>query len=228
MMMAAGLGSFLKDAQLTRTYVLEMVRYTEATQPERKFDSNDTKELDLVFAYLAKWASKVKLNLKPKMPPGVIARNADNARILLSVAEACGPEWRQRACDAILYFMEEARLDHPKLRMIRHGLAIFEALGITAIKSTEFNVQIKRLDLSDANWTRYCGPSGLDKAHPLTMNEQTKLLGMVGIASKKINPPKEKQFRGLTLAQFEEADRVHHASGAAAPRLRLVPTPMPE
>ena len=227
-MMAAGLGSFLADAQLTRTFVLEMHRYTEETKPERKFKTGDTADLDAVYSYLRHWAPNVKLNLHPEMPPGVIARDADNACSLLAVAEACGPEWKQRAHEAILFLLEKARIEQPQLRIIRHGLAIFDALGIRQIRNAQLNKELKRLDFLDADWTRYRGVSGLDQAHPLTMNEQVKLLGMVGIAAKKCNPPKEKQFRGLTLEQFEEADRVHRASGAAAPRLRLVPTPTSE
>jgi len=227
-MMAAGLGSFLADAQLTRTFVLEMHRYTAETKPERKFRASDTADLDQVYAFLRQWAPKVKLNLNPAMPPGVIARDADNACSLLAVAEACGTKWKQRAHEAILFLLEKARLEQPYLRIIRHGLAIFDALGIKQIRSTQFNKELKRLDFSDADWTRYRGISGLDQAYPLTMNDQVKLLGMGGIAARKCTPPGEKQFRGYTLAQFEEADRVHGASsGAAAPRLRLI-TPTSE
>jgi hypothetical protein len=227
-MMAAGLGSFLKDAQLTRTFVLEMHRYTAETKPEQKLKTGDTADLDAVYSYLRHWALNVKLNLDPAMPPGVIARDADNARSLLAVADACGAEWGQRAREAILFLLEKARMGQPQLRIIRHGLAIFDALGIRQIRSTQLNKELKRLDFPDADWTRYRGASGLDQAHPLTMNDQVKLLGMVGIVVKKCNPPKEKQFRGVTLEQFEEADRVHRASGAAVPRLRLVPTPSSE
>ena len=228
-MMAAGLGSFLADAQLTRTFVLEMHRYTAETKPERKFRASDTADLDQVYAFLRQWAPKVKLNLNPAMPPGVIARDADNACSLLAVAEACGTKWKQRAHEAILFLLEKARLEQPYLRIIRHGLAIFDALGIKQIRSTQFNKELKRLDFSDADWTRYRGISGLDQAYPLTMNDQVKLLGMGGIAARKCTPPGEKQFRGYTLAQFEEAHRIHCAPGAGAgtPRLRLI-TPTSE
>ena len=224
-MMAAGLGSFLADAQMTRTFILEMHKYTAETKPERKFKATDTADLDAVYSFLRHRTANMKLNLDPPMPPGVIARDADNACSLLAVADACGPEWGQRAREAILFLIEKARTEQPKIRMIRHGLAIFDALGIKQIRSTQFNKELKRLDLPDADWTRYRDLSGLDKAHPLTMNEQVKLLGMVGIAAKKCTPPGEKQFRGYTLAQFEEADRVYCASGAAAPRLRLITPP---
>jgi hypothetical protein len=188
-MMAAGLGSFLAAAQLSRTFVLEMQRYTEETKPKREFDDEHTEDLDAVYSYLRHWAPRVKLKPYPAMPPGVIARNADNARILLAVADACGTEWGKRAREAIVFLLEKAKAERPEIVMIRHGLAIFDMLEINAIKGTRFDQELKRLDLPDARWTRYRGPSGLDTMHPITPDERAKLLAMVGIVSKKINPP---------------------------------------
>ena len=210
-MMAAGLGSFLKAAQLTRTFVLEMQQYTEKTKPELEFDDEHTEDLDAVYSYLRHWAPRVKLKLDPAMPPGVIARNADNARILLAVADACGTEWGKRAREAIVFLLEKAKAERPQIVMIRHGLAIFDMLEINAIKGTRFDQELKRLDLPDARWTRYRGPGGMDTMHPITPDERAKLLAMVGIVSKKVNPPGSKQFRGYTRAQFEEADRTYGA-----------------
>jgi hypothetical protein len=227
-MMAAGLGSFLQAAQLTRTFVLEMQRYTEETKPELEFDDEHTEDLDAVYSYLRHWAPRVKLKLDPAMPPGVIARNADNARILLSVADACGTEWGKRAREAIVFLLEKAKAERPEIVMIRHGLVIFDMLGIDAIRSTRFHQELKRLDLPDARWTRYRGPSGTDTMHPITPDERAKLATMVGITVKKITPSGGKQFRGYTYAQFKEAERLHcPASGAGAetPRIRLVAPP---
>jgi hypothetical protein len=218
-MMAAGLGSFLQAAQLTRTFVLEMQRYTEETKPELEFDDEHTEDLDTVYSYLRHWAPNAKLKPDPPMPPGVIARNADNARILLAVADACGTAWGKRAREAIVFLLEKAKAERPQIVLIRHGLAIFDMLEISAIKATRFHQELKRLDLPDARWTRYRGPSGMDTEHPITPDERAKLAAMVGIVSKKVNPPGSKQFRGYTLAQFEEAERIHCPT---APRLRLV------
>jgi hypothetical protein len=228
-MMGAGLGRFLRLAQITRTYILEMEQYTEETMPEKVFDETETADLDNVYRYLRQWAPKVKLDLKPPMPPGVIGRDADNARGLLAVAHACGPEWVQRLHEALTFFLEKAKSERPEIVMIRHGLAIFDMLEIDAIRSTRFHQELKRLDLPDARWTRYRGPSGTDTAHPLRPDERAALLKMVGIFVKKCKPPNEKQFRGYTLAQFEEAHRIHCAPGAGAgtPRLRLI-TPTSE
>jgi hypothetical protein len=231
-MMAAGIGSFLATSQLDRTFVLEMHRYTEETKPELKFNDEHTGDLDIVYAYLRQWALKVKFDfekLKELMPPGVRDRDEDNAWGLLAVAHACGTEWVQRLREALMFFLEKAKSERPEIVLIRHGLVIFDMLEITAIRSTRFHQELKRLDLPDARWMRYRGPSGTDTMHPITPGERVTLAEMVGIAVKKCKLPNEKQFRGYTLAQFEEAHRIHCAPGAGpgAPRLRLI-TPTSE
>jgi len=228
-MMAAGIGTFLAPTQMSRTYILEMERYTEETKSEREFDEYDTADLDAVYSYLRHWAANVKLDLKPAMPPGVIARAADNARGLLAIAHACGPEWGRRGDEAITFLLAKEQAERPEIVMVRHGLVIFDALEIDPIRSTRFNQELKRLDLPDARWTRYRGPSGTDYAHPIEMHEQAQLLERVGIKSERCRPPGEgrrgRQFRGYTRAQFEEAHRKYCTPGGAgpgAPRLRLV------
>lgn len=113
--------------------------------------------------------------------------------------------------------------------MVRHGLVIFDALEVSEIRSGRFNKELKQLDLPDARWTRFRGPSGTDYAHPIEMNEQAKLLEKVGIYSVRVRPPGEKQCRGYKLAQFEEAQRKYGVTapeeGAGRAHLRLVKPP---
>jgi hypothetical protein len=231
-MIAAGIGSFLATSQLDRTFVLEMHRYTEKTMPELKFDDEHTDDLRAVYSYLRQWATKVTLDPDPAMPPGVLDRDADNARGLLAVADACGPAWGQRVREALVFLLEKTKAGRPEITMIRHGIAMLDMLEIDAIRSTRFHQELKRLDLPDARWTRYRGPSGTDTMHPITPDERARLLAMVGIAVKKITPPGGgKQFRGYTRAQFEEADRIYGSgreAGRGAARLRLVTPPSPD
>jgi hypothetical protein len=228
---AAGIGDVFKRTQMSRAYVIEMRRYTEKTMPERDFFANEgVEDLDTVYSYLHNWATAAKLNPKPAMPVGVITRFADNARGLISVADCCGPEWGRRGRAAVMYFMTKDKAERPQLTMVRHGLVIFEALEVDHIRATHFNRELKRLDLPDARWTRYCGPSGIDYAHPIEMHEQAALGLKVGIQSVRIRPPGGKQYRGYKLEQFEEAQRKY---GVAVPdetevgraRLRLVKPP---
>jgi hypothetical protein len=219
-MLAAGVGSFLAPTQKSRAFVLQMEPYTEDTKPEREYTSDqDFSDLDAVYAFLRHWAASVTLDAKPAMPPGVIRRFADNVRGLLAIADSCGSDWGQRAREAILTILENERAERPQIIMVRHGLAIFDTLGVDQIGSVRFNRELKQLDLPDARWTRYRGASGLDYAHPIAMHEQAALLRKAGISSSLIRFP-EGPRRGYRRAQFEEARRSE--TGTSRGRLRLV------
>jgi hypothetical protein len=207
-----------------------MEPYDEVTRPERKYNDDDVGDLDAVYSYLRHWAVEVKLNPKPEMPPGVLRRDADNMEGLLAIADKCGAEWGRRAREALVFLLEKEKSERPQLIMVRNGLVIFEALGLDQIGSVRFNKELRRLDVPDAKWTRFRGPSGTAYAHALEMYEQSALLGKVDIHSTQIRPPGEEQCRGYKLAQFQEAQRKY---GVVAPdeaetarvRLRLVKPP---
>lgn len=65
-----------------------------------------------------------------------------------------------------MLLFEEAQAERPEITMIKYGLVIFKVLNVDAIRSTRFNQELKRLDLPDAQWTRYRGPSSGEYAHP--------------------------------------------------------------
>src|SRR6516165_540146 len=89
-MLGAGIGDIFEDTQKSRTFRLDMEPYTEETKPEREYDSSDVADLNLIYSYLRNFARTVKLN--PPDTTGLIRRFADNARGLLAIAEACGPD----------------------------------------------------------------------------------------------------------------------------------------
>jgi hypothetical protein len=229
---AAGLGSFLGMSQKTRAYILEMTKYTAETRPPKDFYAEtEYPDLNAIYSYLRHWASEVKLNHQPPIPDDLLGRHADNLRGLLSVAAACGAEWQQRVCDAIRVLYLRERAERPEIIIIRHGLAIFERLGVEQIEYKQFNSELKRLDLPDARWTRFRGVAGFDPGHPIEFNEQGKLCQKVEIETKQLWTPgpraDAKKFRGYTLGQFQEAWRVYGAvsprGGQPAAPLHLVP-----
>src|SRR5215831_4346753 len=62
-MLAAGLGSFMAQAQLSRTYPLDMVQYTTETKPERDYRVNpDLEEFNAVYSFIDEFAKSVELN----------------------------------------------------------------------------------------------------------------------------------------------------------------------
>jgi Protein of unknown function (DUF3631) len=245
---AAGIGSLLTPTQKSRTFTLQLERYTEETKPERDYNievgiEGRTEDFDAVYTFLRHWAERVragevKLNPRPLMPAGMIHRFADNVRGLLSIADSCGPEWGRRAREALTFYLEKEKAERPEIVMIRHGLVIFDTGSdeLGQIDTHDFNREIKRLDLPDAMWMRYRGASGTDYARPIEMREQGRLLAKVGIRSVTCWPPGKRQpgtsFRGYKRAQFEEAWRKYGAeppdgTEPGRPRPRLV-APSPE
>jgi Protein of unknown function (DUF3631) len=223
-MMAAGVERFLTQQPDSRTFNLELEHYTTKPELEWNVENEDAiNDLNPIYSYLRNWAATVKLNNNPSMPPGIVGRPADNARGLLSVADSCGPEWGRRAREAVAFLHEKKKAEHPKITILRHGLVIFDRLGVDVIGSIRFNEELKRLDLPDAKWKHYRGPSGLGLGHPLEMYEQAQLLKMVDIVSDRVRPPGEKQCHGYKRVWFEQALRKHGPTAPNEPsRLRLI------
>jgi hypothetical protein len=210
--------------------------YTAETKPELEFDETDIENLDAVYRYLRHWALRVKLNLKPAMPAGVIRRAADNVRGLLAIAESCGSDWDRRMREALTVLLEKEKSERPQVKILRHGLEIMNRLGVEQLGSIRFNKELRQLDLSDARWMRYRGPSGMDYAHPIELYEQAGLLRLSSVHSIQLRLPGKHErggnIRGYTYAQLEEALRKYYVkapddSEPGRVRLRLV-TPKPE
>src|SRR5262249_36408174 len=110
---------------------------------------------------------------------GLIRRFADNARGLLAVADACGPDWSKLARDAIMVFSDREKAEQPHLLIVKHGLAIFDAAGLDkasdVISTVQFNRELRLLDLPNARWSRYRGAGGMAFPHPITVPEQAAL-----------------------------------------------------
>jgi hypothetical protein len=215
-MLAAGLGGFMKQAQLSRTYPLDLVRYTAETKPERDYRVNpDLGEFAAVYSFVDEWIRGTELKPDPPMPPGLITRYADNARGLLAVADACGPPWPQRGRAAVMLLYEKEMAERPKITILRHGLAICDALGLDRIPSEQLDRELKKLA---AMWNRYRGPSGTDLAHPIEPYERAALLRSVDVDIGQGRTPEGRNLRGYKRAQFEEALRRHAPGGTGSER----------
>jgi hypothetical protein len=227
-MMVAGVGllrNFLAPQQQSRAYMLEMATYTEETKPGRNFyveGELDIEAFNSIYSLIRRWAAEAELNPNPAMPAGVVTRYADNMRGLLSIADNCGPEWGKRAREAMTFLLTKERAEHPKVVILRHAIVICETLELERIPSLRMNKELRRLDLADANWNRYRGPSGGEYVHALTMSEQTALLKESGIEPKPMRPlGGGRLFRGYERSWFVEALRKYEPA-AATPHLRLI------
>jgi len=231
--LGAGIGDILERTQESRTFRLDMEPYTDETRPERRYDSDDVADLDAVYSFVRHWASTAKLNPNPDTA-GLIRRFADNARGLLAIADACGPDWSRLARDAIMVFSDREKAEQPHLLIIKHGLAIFDAAGLDrakdVISTVQFNRELRLLDLSEARWSHYRGAGGMAYPHPITVPEQAALLRRKPnkIASFSHWPagkrvPRMRSSKVYRRGDFEVAWRRHEAAQErAGPRLRLV------
>lgn len=238
----AGMTTFLAPTQQSRSFALEMERFTEQTKPiqcrakSRKSGGRTPHSAVRSGVFVPpRLGPNVKLNPKPSMPPELIARYGDNARGLVSVADSCNPEWGQRIRDALMFLFEKEKQERPQVTIVRHGVAIFDAFGLPersdVIPTVEFDKQLKRLDLPDARWTRYRGPSGLEYAHPITIAERAALLRKAKppVVSKTCWPPGPRapggSFNGYVRGQFEDALQGYQQEGRVKPErghLRLI------
>jgi hypothetical protein len=221
-----GIGRLLATQEQSRTLRLEMRRYTKETMPPRNYrikEEVDVEAFNAVYSLLCGWAPKAKLNPKPPMPPEIIARDADNFRGLLAVADDCGGEWPRRAREALMVLFEQQQAEDPAIVILRHGLAIFNLLEAERVKTTEFDKGLHRLDFPEMDWKRYRGPGGDAFEHPITAHERAELLRESGIETKVMKPlGGGKAFHGLDRSWFAEALRKHEPAAAATPHLRLI------
>jgi hypothetical protein len=222
-----GIGRLLAAQQQSRTLRLEMQRYTKETMPPRNYrikEEVDDEAFRSVYSLLCGWAAKAKLNPKPPMPPELIARDADNFRGLLAVADDCGGEWPRRAREALMVLFEQQRAEDPVIVVLRHGLVVIdEVLGQERFKPAEFDKELRRLDKPGMDWSRYRGLGGDENEHPITARERAELLRESGIETKPMKPlGRGKTFRGLDRSWFVEALRKYEGPTAATSHLRLI------
>jgi Protein of unknown function (DUF3631) len=225
-----GVGRLLAAQQQSRTFGLEMQKYTEETKPPYDFrikEEVDDEAFRSVYSLLRRWEAKVKLNPKPSMPPGIIARDADNIRGLFAIAEDCGGDWPRRLREAVSVLFEQQQVKNPEVVILRHGIAIFEMLDVERVKTMEFDKELHRLDLPDADWRRYRGPGGDEDEHLITPKERADLLRESDIKTKNMRPVGGgKPFRGLERSSFEAALRERESApddaGPGRGRLRLI------
>src|SRR6516164_1974212 len=231
--LGAGIGDVLERTQESRTFRLDMEPYTEETKPERRYDSGDVADLNAVYSYLRNWAHTVKLNPNPDTT-GLIRWFADNARGLLAVAEACGPDVAKLARDAVMVFSDREKAEQPHFLFVKHGIAIFDAAGLNrandVMSTVQFNRELRLLDLPDARWSRYRGAGGMAYPHSITVPEQAALGRRKPnkIASFSHWPagkrrPGASSIKVYRRGDFEAALRRHEAAQErAGPRLQLV------
>jgi len=192
----AGLG-FLPDTILTRSVIIRMRRRapTEQIQPYRRrvhapggYSLRDR---------LAAWASQIRPALEtcPAMPEGITDRNADVWEALLSVADAAGNDWPDRARVAAVALVADAIAATPSLGV--HLLVDLRTVfgDRDAMWTTEILEAL--IDLEESPW-------GDLKGKPLDSRRLAHFLRPYGVVSKQVRIG-EKNQRGYTREALWDA-----------------------
>jgi hypothetical protein len=90
---------------MSRCIVIHMWRHDSL----KRFDRDDTSDLDHVYMQIRGWARTVKLNLDPQMPPELHGRDADNWRPLIAIADSFGSDIGRIARGTAVIFTGEHR-----------------------------------------------------------------------------------------------------------------------
>jgi hypothetical protein len=156
-----------------------------------------------------KWAATCSLAPDPEMPPALRNREADNWRVLLSIADGLGHG--EAARSAALTLSANRSDEDPGVTLLDNIRGVFQALGVDRIASSALVEELIGLD--DGLWNEWRGPNDDRPPRALTQGEMSRLLRPFGIRPKTIWParrrPDDKSCRGYMRSQFDAAWRAY-------------------
>jgi hypothetical protein len=192
----AGLGN-LPDTILSRAVVIKMRRRApdEVVEPYRR--RIHAPEGNQLRDRLAAWASQIRetLNLYPAMPAEITDRNADVWESLLSIADAAGGIWPDRARVSAVTLVTSAQAGGPSLglRLLADARTVF---GEHNVLSTSFFLSTL-IELEESVW-------GDLKGKPLDARRLAALLRPYEITSKVVRI-EDGTHRGYAKQDFYDA-----------------------
>jgi putative DNA primase/helicase len=193
-------GRAIPDTTLSRSIIIEMQRKLPNEKAE-DFGHQDDEHLSYLRQLLARFAddNKERLGVSPKMPEGFGNRLAANWRLMLAIAELCGPRMAARAREAAATLSrrsDDASLGVELLRDIRD---IRDSSSLDRIASTDL---VGRLgEMADRPWAEMPYSS-----KPITQPQLAKLLKAYDVRPKPIRFG-ERLARGYEFAWFDSAFR---------------------
>jgi len=201
---------------MSRSIVIRMKRH-DGSRELRRFDRDDTGDLDRVYVQIRDWAREVKLNSNPKMPPELRGRDADNWRPLIAIADSFGPESGRIARAAAVIFAQDRREEDVVVVLLRDIRGIFDAHGVDRISSKALLAALHELE--DAGWSEFCGIKNDRSPHRLRAIELRAMLRSLDISTRSVWPqrgqPGDRSAKGYYRSDFEAAWRAYCEEGEA-------------
>jgi hypothetical protein len=195
----------------------------------RRFDFNNTGDLDRVYVQVRDWARHVKLDPDPQLPPELVDRLADNWRPLIAIADSFGPEWGRIARLTAVHFAKDWREEDVPVLLLRSICEVFDALGVDRITGRALLEALHRLE--EAGWSEFTG-KGDRPPHKLRNSELRAMLRMFGIESHNVWPmkgvPGDRSGRGYYRSDFEAAWRAYCEGDETGKPANVIPLRPPE
>src|SRR5262245_36654929 len=191
---------------MSRSIVIHMRRH-DGTRSLRRFESDNTQDLDLTYQHIRIWARDAVLKLDPDMPVELRGRTADNWRPLIGIADACSEAWGSLAREAAVAFARGYRDEDIVVILLRDIREIFDARGVDRLSSRTLVDAL--IDIDDASWSEWRGLRDDRQPRKLTPGELARLLQPFGIRPRSIWPAQRrsdsKSSKGYLRSQFEKA-----------------------
>jgi len=204
----ATIGTRLPLPTLHRSIVIRMerssadlLRFDPKAIPEQQADC------DTVYHVTFNWAMDCVLDLNPELPEGLRNRLADNWRVLISIADACSPEWGKAAREAAIALSKGQDEDLGVL-LLSDIRSIFDRRP-TADRLASAVIIEELNGLSDAPWSEWRGPRGDQTPRRLSQAQLAQMLAPFGIRPRTIWPLRRstaaRSAKGYLRRSFEAA-----------------------
>jgi uncharacterized protein DUF3631 len=195
---------------MSRSLIFRMKR-DDGSRELRRFDLDNTGDLDRVYVQIREWARNVKLNPNPRMPPELRGRDADNWRPLIAIADIFGPEWGRIARAAAVLFAQDRREEDVIVLLLHSIREVFDARGIDRITGKALVEALNGLE--DAGWSEFSGIKSNRSPHLLRNSELRAMLRMLDIEARSVWPlkgkPGDHSGKGYYRSDFEAAWRAY-------------------
>jgi hypothetical protein len=167
----------LPRPQMSRSIPFYLVRASrERSEALRRFDTNDTTDLDQTYLFTKAWVQNAVINPDPAMPKEFYGRRGDNWRPLVSVADACSPAWGALMREAMVHFARICQDKNVLVILLEHVRDVFDARGdkvLSKVMTTELNAR------EDAPWSEWRGLHNDQQPRALTQATLAGLLRMI-------------------------------------------------
>jgi hypothetical protein len=183
----AGIGS-VPLPLARRSLVIHLKRDPQAPLRLKRFDGLDVEQIEMfamISAHLAVWAKDCVLASDPPMPPELTGSQCDNWRVLIGIADACGPEIGELAQEVAVRMSQDLDEDFEVL-LLRDIRDLFDQKRINRLASAAI---VEHLNLLPHGlWSDWRGKDDTEAPRPLTAAIMAKLLASFRIRPTTIWP----------------------------------------